>query len=180
MAGGIGKENMYLTKDKLKHGDRIKCKINEAVIGDAKVSINPSGCYYVVHNETEKRGSTPINMLGYRYGWSWDGNIKDVEYFEKTMDNLEVGDVLLFAADEDGDAAEERTVLGICGKVVFVSDDENPDEMGDGAENIMTIAELKTGSWSIKTLEEKIEVEGEKFTKKEIHEMIADYKKRAK
>lgn len=96
--------------------------------------------------------------FGYDYNYFYE---EDLELVSKTLDNLEVGDILV---DKDRD---EKKVLGICGEVYFLSYENNFDSFGD----MYTLKEikklgfkLKSGKSSDKTIEVSMDEIAEKFS----------------
>lgn len=63
----------------------------------------------------------------------------------KTLDNLEVGDVLLSASGE-------RTVLAVCGRLVFYSYADQPNS----SSMFLTVEELKDKGFKVKSQESNI------------------------
>lgn len=107
---------------KFKHGDRVTCTIYGTKITDAKISIDSNGAPYICQNEKDGIGAD--DKLGYEYSWRLNkdftgGDVSDLKLAEKTWDNLEVGDVLVDKYEN------EAMILGICGKVYFISSDYN-------------------------------------------------------
>ena len=120
---------------KFKHGDRVTCEINGEYIDDARVSINASGKTYICQNR--QNGINAENKFGYSYSWMVDKDFistgaKNLKLKEKTLDDLEVGDILV------GEYGNKK-VLGICGLVYFLSRTGNFNE----AEGLYTIEEIK-------------------------------------
>lgn len=75
-------------------------------------------------------------------GFNW----RNLEYAEKSLDTLEVGDVLVDEYDN------ERIVLGICGKVYFLSISND----FDCANNPYTLKELKDDGWNLKGVKSEV------------------------
>jgi hypothetical protein len=96
------------------------------------------------------RGAGTICRESSAYGGRWEINLDDgqqlgyrvdeIELLEKTLDNLEVDDVLV---NEDGN---EKTILGVCGKVYLTSAYKNPNSAG----SMYTVQELKDAGYTIK------------------------------
>lgn len=112
--------------NQLKHGMKVKVTCISGEHGEVpvvgKISINESGRVFVCHDDERADGREADDKLGYKYSWyvytsgrESCGSHKDLETCEKTLDDLEVGDVLV---DEDG---EFRKVLGVCEQVVFTT-----------------------------------------------------------
>lgn len=106
---------------KFKHGDRVTCKIKGKEISDARISIDRCGAHFVCQNVF--CGSSTEEQFGYSHAWFFsvddpeDGWVTELKLKDRTIDSgpLEEGDILL---DEHN---EKRQVLGVCGKVAFVS-----------------------------------------------------------
>ena len=79
-----------LTKEQVKHGQRIRCKIHGKEVGDARVSIFMDTVYIC---QDVISGSNPKEMFGYKYGWCWDANVTDVTAANPTTpEELTAGD----------------------------------------------------------------------------------------
>ena len=114
---------------KYQHNQKVTCEIDGTKITDARISINDDGQPYICQNE--KKGSNANNKLGYKYSWRLeedftDGFFKNLRSTEKTFENPEVGDEY---KDKDGDS---RFVLGVCGRVIFLSNYNDKDHYPDG------------------------------------------------
>lgn len=101
-------------KLRYKVGDRVrivKCKatIGREFVGDI-----------CTITRAEALSPTQIPYLVDENEFAWEED--ELEPYEKTLDNLECGDVVV---DSDGD---ERTVLGVCGKVVFLSYSDDQED----------------------------------------------------
>lgn len=83
---------MKLTKySQLRHGMKVRCKIEDKQIDDAKLSKNKKGKYFICQNE--KDGATAKNMLGYTKSWlltyrgidadKWAAAVTDLESVEE-------------------------------------------------------------------------------------------------
>ena len=104
---------------KFKHGDRVTCAIMGRYIEDARINLNqefPTICQNIID------GGEKCDHLGYNFTYSFRdiGDIKNLELKEKTLDDLEVGDILVTSAP-DFYKGRERKVLAICGLVYFLS-----------------------------------------------------------
>lgn len=112
-------------------------------------------------------GMPRIRFNGSTDYWDCTDRIESYELLEKTLYNLVEGDVVV---DWDG---YERTILGIAGKVYFISVPGNPNI---ASSTIWTAKELKERGWKLKTdspeEEEKIEIEGKEYTVSEIKEAL--------
>lgn len=111
-----------------KHGDRVKCTIVGRKIDDAKISILDGGRPYICQNFCDGDGTS--DKLGYKFSWLLtrgftDGNVCDLRHAEKSFDHPEIGDEY---KDNDGDSV---WVLGVCGRVIFVSSYRNAEHSGD-------------------------------------------------
>lgn len=112
---------------KFKHGQRVTCEIEGDKINDAKISIDNSGIVYILVNI--KDGGVADDLLGYEYCWKilsknedfYDGkeDVKNLKFLPRTIDDLEEGDLI---GDECGVVVK---VLGICGKVCFLSEHDD-------------------------------------------------------
>jgi hypothetical protein len=120
---------------KFKHNDRVTCEIDGTKITDARISIDKDGTPFICQNE--KIGMGTYDKLGYKYSWSLKKDftshlsaeniqVTNLRPFEKTWDTLEVGDEIV---DKGGSI---RTVLGICGRVIFVSYPNDKDSCLSG------------------------------------------------
>lgn len=141
---------------KFKHGMKVTCTIDGTKIEDAKISINDSGEVFICQNE--ELGSEADRLLGYKYSWSFidspshdykEGvyDVKDLILPSRTLDDLEEGDVIV---EDDGD---ETMILGVCGKVYFISL-ANDFNKADGSG--WTLDELKADGYTLKQEEEEI------------------------
>jgi len=116
---------------KFKHGDRVTCEIMGKYIEDARINLNhefPTICQDIIG------GGEKCDHLGYNLTYSFRDidDIKNLKLKEKTLDNLEVGDILV---GKYGD----KKVLGICGLVYFLS---NSDQF-DATDSNYTIQEIR-------------------------------------
>jgi len=103
---------------KFKHGDRVTCTIDGVEITDARISINPNEETFICQNV--KGGARARDLLGYKYSYYTGHNfsnpfVGDLKLVEKTLENLEVGDILINKNEQ------AHRVLGICGELVFYS-----------------------------------------------------------
>lgn len=106
---------------KFKHGDRVTCKINGKEISDARISIGSSGAHYICQNIMMEM--TAKEQFGYRSAWFFNvdspesDGVTELKLKERTIKShpLEEGDVLFDLNDT------KAKVLGVCGKVVFLS-----------------------------------------------------------
>lgn len=142
--------------NKFKHGQRVTCEIKGDIIEDAKISIDYYGMIYICQNKME--GDEPEDKLGYKYGWKitykkvefFDGkeSVKNLQFHPRTIDDLEEGDVVV-----DTDGCEQK-VLGICGNVYFLSEE---NEFTKVDEYYYTTQELEDNGYTLKQEEEKLE-----------------------
>lgn len=79
---------MKLTEySQLKHGMRVRCKIYDEQIDDAKLSINKSGEVFICQ---DKRDGCPAeDRLGYKYSWTMTRKDNDFKYWVQSVENLE-------------------------------------------------------------------------------------------
>ena len=106
---------------KFKHGDRVTCRIKGKEISDGRISIDISGAHYVCQNVFW--GNSAEEQFGYSHAWFFtadspqDEGVTELKLKERTIKShpLEVGDVLFDLDDQ------KFKVLGVCGKVVFLS-----------------------------------------------------------
>ena len=109
--------------EKFKHGQRVICDIKGSLIEDARINIDDDGTVYICQNKNN--GAVAFYKFGYMYTWRVayknqshiDGNnsVKNLKFLDRTLDDLEEGDVVV---DSDG---VEKTIVGICGQIVFLS-----------------------------------------------------------
>jgi len=109
---------------KFRHGRKLKCKIKGVQIDDAKISVDSDGYIYICSNEGNADGCDADNKLGYRYSWKifnedrrlcGDHEVTDLIFLDRTIEDVQEGDVVEIVG------CDERTVLGRCGGVVFLS-----------------------------------------------------------
>lgn len=106
---------------KFKHGDRVTCKIDGMEITDARISVERGGSNYICQNVLT--GTIASEQFGYKYAWFFnvdspqDEGVTELKLKERTIKShpLEEGDVLFDLKDT------KAKVLGVCGKVVFLS-----------------------------------------------------------
>jgi hypothetical protein len=146
--------------NKFKHDQRVTCEINGVKIDDAKISIDNDGMIYICQNYVD--GGTTINKLGYKFTYytsiSEESDdlddrvyrIKNIHFLPRTLDDLEEGDVLV---DVAGDGYE-KTVLGVCGKVFFLSQTFSHESFDTG----YTVEDLKIYGWTIKQEQQEEEI----------------------
>jgi len=112
----------------MKHNQKVTCEISGTKITDARISIDKDGIPFICQNE--QLGASAKNKLGYKYSWMLKKdftniNVKNLRPLEKDWDTLQVG-------DEIGHLYEKRTVLGVCGRVIFISWPCNKDRYFGG------------------------------------------------
>jgi len=154
-----------------KHGQRVKVTINGIDIDDAKISIVGDGRPYICQDIMD--GEKTEDKLGYKYSWIIEKDfthysITNLRPAEKDWDSLEVGDVVVKGVDE-------REVLGICGRIIFISRNGNPNELLDG----YTKEELKEADHTIKNSEptpETITIAGHTYNKSEVESRLSGLK----
>lgn len=103
---------------KFKHGDRVKCTIKGTEIDDARISINKDGTPFICQNK--RIGCNAEDKLGYKYSWTLDEEFEDSDVtnlrsVEKSFDSPEIGDEYI------APNGESRFVLGVAGRVIFLS-----------------------------------------------------------
>ena len=112
----------------MKHNQKVTCEINGIKITDARISIDEYGTPYICQNE--KSGAYTEDKLGYNYSWQLNRDftqwtVTNLRPAGKDWDNLQIG-------DEIGHRHEKRTVLGVCGRVIFISWPCNKDRYFGG------------------------------------------------
>lgn len=113
--------------NKFRHGQRVTCEIDGVKIDDAKISIGKNGLIYLCSN-SKSGDNNADEKLGYKYSYSFlmkdrDFNqygdinevIENLHFLDRTIDDLEEGDIVV---DSEG---IEKTIVGICGQIVFLS-----------------------------------------------------------
>ena len=134
-----------LKESDFREGLSITCKIEGTKIDDAKLHFE-YGYWHVCQNIEDGLGCD--NKLGYKCSWMIDdcNDVTDIQIKHRTIDDLEEGDII---EREDDD---KRKVLGICGKVYFVSYYDNFYEASDTTH---TIEELKKEGYKLVQPEEE-------------------------
>ena len=101
-----------LKEKDFREGLSITCKIEGTKIDDAKLHLE-YGFWHVCQNI--KNGLGCDNKLGYKYSWIVnDCNVTDIQIKHRTIDDLEEGDIII-------NNYNKRKVLGVCGKIYFIS-----------------------------------------------------------
>lgn len=108
-----------------KHGDRVKCTIEGADIDDARISIDKDGTIFICQNK--KAGWIADDTLGYRYSWELDKefenhDVTNLRHAEKSFDYPDIGDEYV------DDRGKSRFVLGVAGRVIFLSSPLSKDD----------------------------------------------------
>ena len=150
-------------------GNRCEVFILGTEITDARLQFE-DGKWFICQNEI--MGYDCNDKLGYEYSYRvfleiGAGQVSYLRPAKKTLYNLEEGDVLV---DKNGD---ERMVLGVCGKVYFLS------IFGcfDISDNMQTARELERRGYTIKGQEpelETVEVLGKTYKKEDVEKRSAD------
>jgi len=101
----------------MKHNQKVTCEIEGTKITDARISINKDGTPFICQNK--QLGAHADDRLGYKYSWMLNrdfthSSVKNLRPFEKEWDTLQIG-------DEIENILGKRTVLGVCGRVIFLS-----------------------------------------------------------
>lgn len=158
---------------KLRKGMRVNCSIEGKEIKNAMLQ-EEGGSWYLCQND--KNGSSCKNKLGMSYSWVF-GEIEDGKYgasvnWIKTANSTDIKNLYEGAkVDKDRDV---REVLGICGKVVFLSCITDLNEHG----TTRTIEELKRAGYTLvpEVVEEEkmIDIDGEKWSESTIKEALRD------
>ena len=119
-------------KKQLKHGMKITCKINGDIINNARISIDKDKKIYICQNE--RQGDYTNNKFGFAYSWLTEtyndfythNDVTDIVILERTIqDGLIEGDIIV---DTN---RYKRKILGICGKVIFISAHKNFTSVGN-------------------------------------------------
>ena len=133
-----------LKEKDFREGLSITCKIERTKIDDAKLRYENEN-WFVCQNI--KNGSDCDNKLGYKYSWIVnDCNVTDIQIKHRTIDDLEEGDII------ENNEVNKRKVLGVCGKVVFISIYSNYNKVSGG---MYTIEEYKESGYKLVQPEEE-------------------------
>ena len=138
-----------------KHGDRVTCEIEGEYIDDARISIDMDGTIYLCQSDFLTLSDNADNTFGHTDSSVVSGffDYYKVKLKEKTLDDLEVGDILVAKRHFNNKACEKK-VLGICGLVYFLSE---IDDFGISCSNF-TIQEIKE-DYTLKKEEDQEEPE---------------------
>lgn len=113
---------------------------------------NPVGKYRATNNCRNFKSGSIVEYVNYEDGNDWfvasGMNVENesnhwalmwdcLEPLEKTLDDLEVGDVLVTASNE------EHTVLAICGMIYILSKPGRPNLVSDDGDCLYTLHEIK-------------------------------------
>ena len=109
-------------------------------IGDQVRVIKEHDYFEIGEILTVDEDDFPPRCISEKTGKRWAVSENKLELVEKTLDTLEVGDVLV---DKDG---SECQVLGVCGRVIFLSLFNDFDMAGD----YYTKEELKSRGYKLK------------------------------
>ena len=148
---------------KFKHGDRVTREIENKFIEDARIGIDMGGAMYLCQSEFLTVDENADNMFGHSDStaiyWATCLYYYNVKLKEKTLDNLEVGDILV-------SQHRSKKVLGICGLVYFLSD----SDCHNTSSKNYTIEEIKD-MYTLKQ-EEEPEDEPEELTMAELEKEL--------
>ena len=165
-------------------GKKITCKIHGTFIDDARIQVE-DGQVSVCQNVEEGAGCT--DNLNYKYGFFISGtciryeyncdDCTDIKLVERTLDNLEVGDIL----EDPNDS------LWRFSKVIDVCPNAKGYIISDWAAEVEDISDVASTFYSIETLKElyviiyqkpidTIEIEGKKYSKEDVLERLKELK----
>ena len=74
---------------KLKSGDKVRCKITDAIIDDAVIEIE-NGSIFICQNK--KEGTKCKNLHGYNCSWRVDYEVSNLEYIDTYNKNFVISD----------------------------------------------------------------------------------------
>jgi len=128
-------------------GKKVTCIIRGTEVTDARLQ-KESDRYFICQNVAN--GSPCNDKLGYKFSYAI-GRGDDIEEIDlklapRTIDDLEQGDILV---EVDGDECE---VLGICGRVIFLSHSGSFEKIDS---DTYTLEELKGLGMKLKQPEEE-------------------------
>lgn len=143
---------MKLTKySQLKHGMRVKCKVDGTRIDDGRISIDDDGKAYVCQNSIGGLGAK--ELFGYKYSWwlaekykdpdQWSDYVTDLESIEGIR-AVKVGDIVI------GRDGWERKVVEVWENSVLLGKFDDFEAAGFA----YTFEELKRCNFKIKGQEE--------------------------
>ena len=143
--------------DQLKHGMKVKFKEHNLDIATGKIALHAGDAYFCSNDENYMAFNPFHNDFGFKYDLLFvfggsNPTIEFIETCEKTLDNLEVGDVLV---DEDGCFTK---VFGVCEQVVFTTAcaEEVEDLIRYHLVYTWSVAEMKQRGFTIYQPEEEI------------------------
>jgi hypothetical protein len=125
------------------HGQKVTCKIRGIYVEDAMISITRNGIH-ICQNVVESNALWDSkNKLGYEYSIGIDESyyspiVTELRPQIRNYDFIEIG-------DEINNKKDTRTILGICGKVILLSNPKNKNEFDKG----FTIEQLKTNNYKM-------------------------------
>lgn len=157
------------TCEKLGEGASVVTKIDGTEITDAKIH-KEDGDWYICQNE--RSGVSCVNKLGYEYSWvvRQEDEAQGISYLspakpsKPTLETLKVGDFVENRSDK-------HKVLAVSGLLYWLSEGDNFDRYLGG----YTLSELKEYGYKPvqpEVEEETIEIEGKKYTVKEIKKAL--------
>lgn len=147
-----GKKEVYLTEySQLKHGMKVKCKIEGKEVNDAKLSIDNDGSVYVCQNV--KQGGLADHRVGYDYSWYVGDSGDNKRQWAKSVTELRTSG-----------AIRQRGKKSRC--LVVWEEDEDPMRIFDYEEDAIDFVKglylrsgVKTDSIRMYTLGEERKVE---------------------
>lgn len=148
----------------LKAGARVTCTIFGTKIKNAKLQFE-DGKWYICQNERD--GNNCKDKLGYEYSWRFnkDEPLNDLVENLHLLDSTSI-DGIYVGAKVSKEKGKIQEVLGICGRVIFLSRENNFDVVGDILH--YTLEELKELDYRI--IPEQPEEEAVEVTMKEVCE----------
>lgn len=180
---------------KYKHGQDItKCKINDTVITDAKISIDKDGAHFICHNLPLLAGRNAFDKMGYDYSWNFDHKtpsesgvnyLKLKEYppiprqhyyqgEDLNIDMLEDGDVVMFRNGKLREVKEGKLMHGaVVANGKFRSTYKN--DLSHVCDQKYDIIKIFKANTAIIRPDEKITLNGD-YTIAELEKIIADKK----
>ena len=148
---------------KFKHGDRVKCTISGINIEDARISIDDDGRPFICQDK--KYGTYAKDTLGYRYSWRLSKEFEDREVtnlrpVKKSFDYPEIGDEYL---DAKGNS---RFVLGVAGRVIFLSSLEDKDYIS------LSVTKERLIEWGYTIVQDEQNEEPTEMTIEDIEKLV--------